>query len=106
MSTDSQLISNSSLYIDAHHAFYDYCERALFRIYEVELSSPEGYMLPGLIDAEFRLYKEGKRDIESLHDFLDTLDLDPAISRYMPTVYLASLLLCELMGATDPHGTP
>ena len=91
---------------DAHHDFYDCCGQALFLIYEAELSSPEGNMLPNLIDAEFKLYKEGKIDLESLHHFVDTLVLDPAISRYIPTLYLTSLFLSEMVAASRPHGAP
>ena len=63
------------------------------------MCSPEGNMLPVLIEAEFELYKEGKHDTWSLLDFLDTLDIAPAIPRYMLTLYLASLFVGEVLDA-------
>jgi len=94
------VMSKSSPPVDAHIAFYDFCECALFRTYETEMCSPEGNRLPGLIEAEFELYKEGKHDAQSLYDFLDTLDLHPAIPRYKLMLYLASLFLGEMIDAS------
>ena len=89
--------------INSHHALLDFCELALFRTYESEMCSPEGIMLPGLIEAEFDLYKTGKRDIETLFDFLESLDLHPAIPRYKLTLYLASLFIGEVIDAFGAH---
>jgi hypothetical protein len=85
--------------IDAHLAFYDFCEEALFRIYEVEICSPEGNILPELIEAEFALYKAGKRKLWELFDFLDIIALPPAIPRYKLTLFLANLFLAEMIDA-------
>jgi hypothetical protein len=95
--------NQSSHFTDAHPDFYDFCEAALFRAYEVEICSPEGNMLPGLIEAEFDFYKIGKRDVESLCDFLESLDLDPAIPRHTLTLYLASLFIGEVIDAFGAH---
>ena len=103
---DTKEAMKCSLPVDAHHAFYEFCECALFRIYEVEMCSPEGGEASTLIEAEFELYKEGKHDVDSLYDFLDTLDFEPAIPRYKLSLYLASLFLGEMMDASDPYGAP
>lgn len=103
---DTKKAMKCSLPNDAHHAFYEFCEYALFRIYEKEMCAPNGAMVSLLIEAAFESYKEGRQDIESLYDYLDTLDLHPAIPRYKLSLYLASLFLGEMMDASDPHGAP
>jgi hypothetical protein len=101
---DIKEVMKCSLPINAHHDFYSFCEYALFRVYEVEMCSPEGARLSDLIEAEFELYKEGKHSVETLYDFLDTLDLEPAIPRYNLSLYLASLFIGEVMDASYPQG--
>ena len=93
------MTTNSRHLIDVQHALYEFCECALFRLYEVEMCSPEGNELPALIETEFELYKEGKHDVESLYGFLDTLDPHPAIPRYKLSLYLASLFIGEVIDA-------
>jgi hypothetical protein len=96
ISTTSKNISPS---MSAQFAFYDYCEYALFKVYEVEICSPEGNSLPELIEAEYELFKEGKRDLVSLYDFVDTLEISPAIPQYKVQLYLASLFVGEILDA-------
>jgi hypothetical protein len=94
MSTSATSVNSQN---HALEASLELCEAAIFHAYEVKLCSPNGNMIPDWIESEFELYKEGKHDVYSLFDFLDTIDLDPEIPSYIPTLYLASLFIGDVL---------